>query len=70
MENNMRKVKFLVASLLFCAISYVGYMGYERMMVSEQMWRRSRIEKCNPHKSVILKWMYLQKALYLHSETI
>lgn len=31
----MRKVKFLVASLLFCAMSYAGYMGYERMTMSE-----------------------------------
>ena len=31
----MRKIKFLVASLLFCAMSYVGYMGYERMTMSE-----------------------------------
>ena len=31
----MRKVKFLVASLLFCAMSYAGYMGYERVTMSE-----------------------------------
>ena len=35
MENNMRKIKFLVASLLFCAMSYAGYMGYERVTMSE-----------------------------------
>ncbi len=31
----MRKIKFLVASLLFCAMSYAGYMGYERVTMSE-----------------------------------
>ena len=31
----MKKIKFLVASFLFCAMSYVGYMGYERMTMSE-----------------------------------
>ena len=31
----MRKIKFLVASLLFCAISYVGYMGYESVTMSD-----------------------------------
>lgn len=31
----MRKVKFLVASLLFCAMIYAGYMGYERVTMSE-----------------------------------
>jgi len=31
----MRKIKFLVASLLFCAMSYAGYVGYERVTMSE-----------------------------------
>lgn len=31
----MRKVKFLVASLLFCAMSYVGYTTYEKMSMTE-----------------------------------
>ncbi len=31
----MRKIKLLVASLLFCAMSYAGYMGYERVTMSE-----------------------------------
>ena len=31
----MKKLKFLVASFLFCAMSYVGYMGYERVTMSE-----------------------------------
>ena len=31
----MRKIKILVASLLFCAMSYAGYMGYERVTMSE-----------------------------------
>jgi len=31
----MKKIKFLVASFLFCAMSYAGYMGYERVTMSE-----------------------------------
>ncbi len=34
-NSDMRKIKFLVASLLFCAMSYAGYMGYERVTMSE-----------------------------------
>ena len=31
----MRKIKLLVASFLFCAMSYVGYMGYESATLTE-----------------------------------
>ena len=31
----MRKIKFLVASVLFCAMGYVGYTAHEKMTMSE-----------------------------------
>lgn len=31
----MKKVKILVASVLFCAMGYVGYIAHERMTMSE-----------------------------------
>ena len=31
----IKKVKILVASVLFCAMGYVGYTAYEKMTVSE-----------------------------------
>ncbi|GAA6368977.1 hypothetical protein [Odoribacter splanchnicus] len=31
----MKKVKILVASVLFCTMGYVGYTAYEKMTVSE-----------------------------------
>ncbi len=41
----MRKIKLLVASLLFCAMSYAGYMGYERVTMSEaEKFMMSNIE--------------------------
>ena len=31
----MRKIKFLVASVLFCAMGYVGYTAHKKMTMSE-----------------------------------
>lgn len=31
----MRKIKFLVASVLFCAMGYVGYTAHEKMTATE-----------------------------------
>ena len=31
----MKKVKILVASVLFCAMGYVGYMAHEKMTMTE-----------------------------------
>ena len=31
----MKRVKFIVASLLFCTMSYVGYTSYEKMPMSD-----------------------------------
>ena len=31
----MKKVKILIASVLFCAMGYTGYTTYEKMAVSE-----------------------------------
>lgn len=31
----MKKVKFLVASVLFCAMGYTGYTAHEKMTMSE-----------------------------------
>ena len=39
----MKKVKFLVVSLLFCAMSYVSYFAYEQMLDS----RMERLMKSN-----------------------
>lgn len=31
----MKKMKFLIASVLFCAVSYVGYTTYKQMAMSD-----------------------------------
>lgn len=31
----MKKVKFLIASVLFCAMGYTGYTAHEKMITSE-----------------------------------
>lgn len=31
----MKKVKFIIASLLFCTMSYVGYTTYKQMSISD-----------------------------------
>ena len=31
----MKRIKFLVASVLFCAMGYVGYTAHEKMTMSE-----------------------------------
>jgi len=33
--KKMRKFKFLIASVLFCAMGYVGYIAHEKMTMSE-----------------------------------
>ena len=52
----MRKVKFLVASLLFCAMSYAGYMGYERVTMSEaERFMQANVEALTSGESAYLK---------------
>ena len=41
----MRKIKFLVASVLFCAMGYTGYTAYEKMTMSEaEKFMKANIE--------------------------
>jgi len=43
--EKMRKIKFLVASVLFCAMGYTGYTAYEKMTMSEaEKFMKANIE--------------------------
>jgi len=41
----MRRIKFLIASVLFCAMGYTGYTAYEKMTMSEaEKFMKANIE--------------------------
>ena len=50
----MKKVKILVASVLFCAMGYTGYTAHERMTISEaEKFMKANIEALTDGEIVI-----------------
>lgn len=50
----MKKVKILVASVLFCAMGYTGYTAHERMTISEaERFMKANIEALTDGEIVI-----------------
>lgn len=50
----MKKVKILVASILFCAMGYTGYTAHEKMITSEaDRFMKANIEALTGGETII-----------------
>ena len=55
----MRKIKFLVASVLFCAMGYVGYTTHEKMTMSEaEKFMQANVEALTQDEGGTSGWLH------------
>ena len=66
----MKRVKILVASVLFCAMGYVGYTTHEKMTMSEaEKFMQANVEALTQDEGGTSGWLHCRCHFFVSSIT-